>query len=296
VQAFEELRNEAVDALLSTYPEFCVGVVSWALEATALNVGAQLEVLAAMTRAAYTLSASRSPAADAAVDTHVGLIEKEGETDAHIKQSKTTVRRPRRNALLKTPIVYFKNRFIPISSEFFRPVYACLQRYVKAADNRLRVSEVDKGGDGVDSMIPTQCLHALIAFIRSTVNSPIQRQMVMDTVALAGVLKESSSLSVRRCATAALCESVRMLVGRRNSIAGGETYITSALGALTSICAPSMDTVGLSNMSAEEVVLVGGLVDWCTGSYATDTDDQCRQLKADILKRAVAAFENVELF
>ena len=277
--------------MLAAFPEHCVPVLQWAFEESdSLAIGTKLELLAAMTHAAYALSEIPPPAdEDPKLKANAGSLSTAEKAVGHsmMQPSKTMVRRPRRLALLKRQSTRFTNKFIPIAPSFAKPVLVALQRFLNS-DYRIQELKGDREcGDGVDTLLPSQCLLTLAAFTRCTVNHNIRFQIADQILQLAIELRDSSSLSVRRAVTAAMHAGVEVLFDQ-NSLQSNDTARTDGvLESLTNIVSLSAD--GGSAYRSSVLSRAGEIVDWCMKTYPADADDLCRQVKVEIIKMAVRA-------
>jgi hypothetical protein len=286
------LRKAAIDSLLSTFPEHCGDVLQWALEdSDSLCIATKIEVVAAMVRAAVTLSdlkpsiktngsSSESAAPSAALESST------------IIASKTTIRRPHRLAMLKKGVTRYMNRFVAVADTFQRGVVAALRKYFQDLAPKIQIAahvRLDKG-DSVDTLLPTQCLSSLIVFIECSLNHPIREKLAQESLEIAFALKESTSLSIRRSSLALLLAATSALLVSSQSTRTRYSY--GPLEALTNISSIS----GESQLSASSPYLaaVAKVVEWCVESIANEPDAHCRVITAEMIKKAVEELESTK--
>jgi hypothetical protein len=184
----------AIIALLTRYPHFAAPVLAWAVGADSLSLSARMEAVAALTRGAYVLSGlplpgelTQKPDA-AAADSRAA---EEAATSSGNK-GRTIVTRPRRLATMRRTKVFFANNFAPISELVFSAVLSVVSGALlidgEASDKLNLPAYQSTSGltsgtgsnykaplDGIQLLLPSQCLLALASFVRCSVNTLQQR-------------------------------------------------------------------------------------------------------------------------
>lgn len=109
------------------------------------------------------------------------------------------------------------------------------------------------------------------------------------------MLKDSSSLSVRRASLSALhaaFESWLFLKKRRKETPSQGLGPVEFLGDVTGQLDRSRGQT--SAVEKDEYVLVAAIVDWAVLSSKTDSDETCRAMKLEIIRFAIEAFGLLE--
>ena len=261
-------------------------VVQWAFEnKDSLCIGVKLELIAAMIRAAYFLSGS-SVAVGITHEVITHPLEQD-ENGSAVAASKTTIKRPRRLELLQQKRNRLLNRFIPVAPSFCGAVMVALKTCF-ACKNIIREATSTEVGDNIETLLPSQCLFALAAFTRCTVNYSIRFEITDQMLLVAWHFKDSSSLNIRRAATAALCAGVEALFDQEFHDAKTTGYPDGILEALTNIHNLSVSQGG---PQASSLKRAAEIVDWCVETQTSDADENCRQMKRNIITIAVRALE-----
>lgn len=195
--------------LYIVYPQFAVPVLAWAVKNDQLAVSTRLEAVATLVKGAYSLSGLPEPGAGSKKSNSVAeklelavvVDEKDGK-----KIGKTTINRPRKLAAMQREKRYVKNHFGLIAEAVYHPIASIVSalladdakvpsalptavdltdviRHKRGGINevltsidapklRKRLSEVV---DGIDMLLPSQCMLALASFTKCSVNSLCQR-------------------------------------------------------------------------------------------------------------------------
>ena len=250
----------------------------------------KLELLAAMTHAAYSLSEIPAPSEQSQPSSgELSSTLRKAEGHSAMLPSKTVVKRPRRLALLQRKSTNFINDFVPIAPSFTTPVLVVLQRFVNCNARAFGLKDDPGIGDGVDTLLPSQCLLTLAAFTRCTVNHSIRFHIANQMLPLAISLRNSTSLNIRRAVTAAMHAGVEVVLDQ-NCLRMNETARTEGvLESLTNIANFSIEGGIVCRSSI--LSRAGEIVDWCMETYPADADDHCRQLKVEIIRMTVHALE-----
>lgn len=201
MEHFKELQSAAVQSLLVAYPGVTVPLITGAITAPAhqadLTLGGKLSALGDLILAAHAL---------AGIDMK-DTFETRGNPSAIISaansnsrkecedrvESKTRVKRPAKLAQYKAHSSgeaqgVVRNRFGPVAQLFFSPVLrvltTLLRRPVDATPALVPPAQSAStglsllggvGDDSTDSLLIAQCLLALGAFVRCSLNTPHQR-------------------------------------------------------------------------------------------------------------------------
>lgn len=193
LQDFDSLRAAAVQAVLLRNPHISVPFLTSSLLGSDLPLGLKLVVLEWLMAAAKALSNAPERDQPAAAESASASVPKLG---------KTIVKRPGKLAQQTKRTRYFRNDFGPLSAMFFHPLIQLLGRVwtntlnetspvLSGAKFNLITELFDpqaapKGGtatnnpalshlDGVDALLPSQCLVALGVFTQCAVNTTEQR-------------------------------------------------------------------------------------------------------------------------
>jgi hypothetical protein len=119
----------------------------------------------------------------------------------------------------------------------------------------------------------------------------------METMKAAFMLKDSSSLSVRRASLSALYaafESWLFLKKRRKETPSRGFGAVQFLGDVTGQLDRSGGQGQTSAGEKDEYVLVAAIVDWAVLSSKQDPDETCRAMKVEVIRFAIEAFGLLE--
>ena len=317
LEGFDQLRATAMHALLTSYPLYTVPVTTAAVDSREMALGARIAAVAALVRAAYQLAALPLPAveplalagADTTRTTKIAATTTITTTTtttnfprvsvepfeelAQQSLGKTTIKRPLRLAAMKKKVTYFRNNFGPVGSLFFYPMLRVVVLLAGSMDGGGGRSE--EGGDGIDSLLPTQLLLALGAFTLCSVNTSNLRVFVESTLTAAIAFRASSALSVRRAALSAIHSAIDAWKHQRSQLLQAvDKRGHSGGGALAALS----DLAGHAGLSREEGegdlgAAISAIVDWCVGSVKDEPDRDCRVLKLEVV-RIVIEMHNEE--
>jgi hypothetical protein len=309
MQHFDQLRSSCMHALVSTYPARSVEVLSWAASSDTLSIGVRLEALGIMVDGAYTLAGLKRTATSEK-SKHLSVSDEVVDLN-DADNPKTIVKRPLRLAALQKEKnqKYFKNSFGELALDFFQPVIAILAAQLDKIEKQCKLKGA-ASSEGLDVLLPAQCMLSLGAFVRCAVHTTAQRQLLQSLLTIAYPLKNNSSLHLRRASTAALLdctvalfESLSVPSGARDAIAqqGSQQYGT--LGFLmhmapTELFSNDVDgaLTSKSNQSFSALAptlknLVTGSVQWAASSAQDEQDTHCKVLMIELVKVAVSFFE-----
>ena len=219
LQTFETMRERAALSLYTTYPQFSVPILTWAVCNDGLAVSSRLQAVAILVKGAYELSGVPEPGMEPEMrnnkSTDVATEKYSIPDDSSITDSgsssklrdggKTTIKRPRKLAAMKKKTIYFRNSFGIVVESIFSPVASVVSallvedtkaittvkaeisltdvlRYQGGAGSQSHVTISETHSkrlkdltDGIDLLLPSQCLLALACFTRCSVNSVGQR-------------------------------------------------------------------------------------------------------------------------
>lgn len=207
MQQFETLRVNAALCLYTTYPLFSIPVLSWAVTHTSLAISSRLEVVAILVRGAYLLSGVSEPGTERDLTKDTAKVNEVNDSNPSRALGTTRVKRPKKLEIMKRKVIYTRNHFGSVAEAVFTPVSSIVAALL-AADTRAAVTSnsdialtdvlrYQKGGiteipafsieppqtskrlhdieDGIDLLLPSQCMLALACFVRCSINSICQR-------------------------------------------------------------------------------------------------------------------------
>ena len=332
MQHFGALRAASVSALVHSHPARASNVLVWAAGSETLAMGVRLEALEALVDGAYGLSGldrARGKGGGATLsstDLSVGdgnsavvesnsVRQTSSSSDRGGAASKTVVKRPLRLAAMQREKQRksFQNSFGDHALQFFQPILVILTAQLAKLDALLENRAGGSGGgDGLDVLLPSQCLLSLGAFVRCALHTPVQRQMLQALLGVAFPRRNHSSLHLRRAVSAVLLDCVDSLFsslrvqspgGRGGSaVASQEQFGT--LGFLLHMAPPrelleeggglsssSRSSESFSGLPPALRELVTSGIQWAAGSLQEEPDTHCKVLKVEIVRVAVTFFE-----
>ena len=206
MQNFDALRTTAVLSLITHHPE-TVTYLTTSLQGQELPLGLKLIVLDWLMAAARELSdIPELQQPESTGEQHTALVNKADGSSA-ATSTKVKIKRPGMLANAKKCTRYFRNDFGPVAQLFIYPLMSILGRVwnntltepllprtgeqfnlisemfeppkpspIKAGEEKSAVKDLSLGHlDGVDALLPSQCLVALGLFARCAVNTVNQR-------------------------------------------------------------------------------------------------------------------------
>lgn len=214
--------------MYTTYPQYSVPILTWAVSHQSLAMSTRLEAVAILVKGAYTLSGVPAPGTDTS---KFGTLQPTEAGEATIRPTDgpadvrrlgtTVVKRPKKLAAMKREQSYKHNHFGLIAEAVFSPV-AAIASALLAADTKavtsvesdialtdilryqkVGVKEINSSfngpplvskrlhelKDGIDLLLPSQCMLALACFTRCSVNAVCQRYVLRCVVNLHHSLK-----------------------------------------------------------------------------------------------------------
>lgn len=284
-----------MDVLLLTYPEYCTSVITWALaESDSLSLGSKIDVISCTIRGIYALSGihphNKEKESISAQDENHATIHTNNDT-------KTTVFRPAMLAASKRKVIYTQNKLIPHAIVLSKAIMVALKTYIQNISlpsptitlSKTTSSREIEQGDGIDTLLPSQCLVALTVIVNCTVNYPVQNIITNEVFQIANFLKDSTSLAIRRTCLAALNTCLIGLLDKRNT-SNVARKDTSPLASLTNITTSVNRVGGQAVVSSEVMIQITTLVEWCMSTYTIEADADCRALKGEVIRLVVDAF------
>jgi len=195
---FDSLRREAMLSLLVNYPELTIPVCAGAVQGE-IMLGCKLLCIHVLILAAHRLSGVPLERNDSIE----GVAKNQIDETAPERLGITRIKRPRMLAKLGNKTTLFRNSFGSVALLAFQPIASALNsltpRSILCADE----------GESIESLLPSQLLLALASFTTCAINTPVQRLLIDQTVAIATPLTIAPALSVRRAALSACLASIQ---------------------------------------------------------------------------------------
>jgi len=314
MENFDELRSSALQSLLTCYPTISVKVITWSLESKSVGLGVKINAIAALARASYTLAGLAIPGEDEEKKGKVTVTSEKEEkvlvspskkesslltshtpSSSVVHFSKTVVKRPAKLAQSQRKRIFFRNNFAPLAQIFYYPILKLIASLSTRMEN-YSVGDSSTSLDEIEYLLFAQALLALGAFTRCTVNSPVQRQLTLETLKVAAKFVQSASLSLRRAALVAFHAGIEARMQQRNTgskialhAAAGITN-GGALGILTNITRLT-ESENSGNKTEEEDMMIAAFVEWAVSSLRNDSDPHSRAIKCDAVELAMKSLD-----
>lgn len=204
------MRERAALGMYTTYPQFSVPILTWAVCNDGLAISSRLQAVAILVKGAYELSGVPEPGKEPemrqsnsalASSTTIASDSSENWRDG----GKTIIKRPKKLAAMKKKTTYFRNNFGLVVESVFPPVASIVSallvedtKTITAVKSEITLTDILRYQgdatsepqatssaapskrlidliDGIDLLLPSQCLLALACFTRCSVNAVCQR-------------------------------------------------------------------------------------------------------------------------
>jgi hypothetical protein len=246
---YDIARRDCLDSLSDMYPDQTLPVLGWAVsESKRLSVGARLEAVRALTRAAALLSghfdeeffqdeitAAPHDARAISGGNAGGATATDSLDDqyAAVTAGMTVVRRPRRLAQMRQneqrasqrTVYYRRNRLPDYVELLLEPLDGILTAATESDQVLLHLSpttRTDNGDttahsdlppasidvEGIFVLVPAQALHALSVLVRSAANTLVHEELAGRALVAFSRFREAPALTLRRAAAATALSAV----------------------------------------------------------------------------------------
>ena len=303
MQNFAERRRECMVALIYNYPDRAVDILVWAAGSDTLAMGVRLEALTAMVEGARLLSgahiSSRPDTSSSA------MAVKEVEESSRGSGANTIVKRPRRLAAMRKEMqrISRENPFGDYALKFFQPLHAILMEQLR----KLESLGNSYAAEGLEVLLPSQCLICLGAFVRCAINTIHQRSMLEGVLAVAFPLGDHSSLHLRRASVGCLYDCIDCLFHSLSSSdkprSASHQDQFGTLGFLMnispqfifdddgSISHSNKSSLTFTSLPSTTRDLVALIIQWVASTVKVEEDTHCKVLKAEIVSLSLKFFK-----
>lgn len=225
------------------------------------------------------------------------MFSEDDEEESAMRHPGTVVKKPKRLAAIKRErsLVPSKNAFGEYAQSFYQPVLAY---FVSHADR------FDDSDDALDVLLLSQCLLALGAFVKCSINTSHQRYMADTLLTVSFPLRDCKSLHLRRAVVGVLYDCISSLFVALNASSSPRMIANNrAFGTLDFIMNLRSNQLlsdddrsdqGGENFQMLDPKLrdkVSDAVQWASLTMHDDEDSHSQVLKGEIVRAAVKFFD-----